>query len=555
MLKYLAIPAISVGLLSAQVTPNPTQSQVGGSTNQVVTLDRQPIYRITVVSRTAKAINYRHRSGATKINFQGTALLPRARGEAKVESKQGYIEIEVEFDNLAPATQFGPEYLTYVMWAISPEGRASNLGEVLLNGTKSKLNVSTELQAFGLIITAEPYFAVSQPSDVVVMENIVRQDTLGKVEEIDAKYELLQRGQYVFNVDKSQIKPFNVADTKVPIELYEARNAVQIARWTGADKYAGDSYAKADNLLRQAEDYHVRKQKKPTSMIAREAVQTAEDSRLIAIRRIEQERLDKERQASADREARSKADAEASDRQRILAEEQRRAAAEQAAKSDAERASAERAKAEAIAAQQQAARDRADADAARAAAVAQQQIAMSESEKARQAAAESDRMRMKAESDREALRKQLLDQFNLILETRDTARGLIVNMSDVLFDTGRYNLRPAAREKLARISGIVLSHPGLKLEVEGHTDSVGSDAYNQTLSEQRANAVREYLMSSGISPANVTSKGFGKTMPVASNDNAAGRQRNRRVELVVSGEVIGTQLRDMHLKAVPATAP
>jgi len=387
------------------------------------------------------------------------------------------------------------------------------------------------------------------------------------VEEIDAKYELLQRGQYIFNVDKSRIKPFNVADTKVPIELYEARNAVQIARWTGADKYAGDSYQKASNLLAQAEDYQVRKQKKPTSMIAREAVQTAEDARLITLRRIEQERLDQERQASADREARSKADAEASDRQRLAAEEQKRAEAARraeaelnarneaarAAQADAERASAERAKAEAIAAQQQAARDRAEADAARAAAVAQQQIAMSETEKARLAAAESDRMRLKAEGDREALRKQLLDQFNLILETRDTARGLIVNMSDVLFDTGKYNLRPAAREKLARISGIVLSHPGLKLEVEGHTDSVGSDSFNQTLSEQRASAVRDYLTGAGISPTFVTAKGFGKTMPVASNDNAAGRQRNRRVELVVSGEVIGTRIGEIH--AVPAAPP
>jgi len=566
MLKYLAIPVVSAGLLAAQVTPNPTQTQGGTATNQVVTLDRQPIYKITVVSRTAKAINYRHRSGATKVNFAGTALLPASKGEAKVESKQGYIEIEVDFRNLAPASQFGPEYLTYVLWAISPEGRASNLGEVLLNGTSSKLDVSTELQAFGLIVTAEPYFAVTQPSDVVVMENVVRQDTLGKVEEIDAKYELLQRGQYVFNVDKSRIKPFNVSDTKVPIELYEARNAVQIARWTGADKYAGDSFQKASNLLAQAEDYQVRKQKKPTSMIAREAVQTAEDARLITLRRMEQERLDQERQASADREARSKAEAEASDRQRMAAEEQKRAEAARraeaeltarneaarAAQADAERAAAERAKAEAIAAQQQAARDRAEADAARAAAVAQQQIAMSETEKARQAAAESDRMRLKAEGDREALRKQLLDQFNLILETRDTARGLIVNMSDVLFDTGKYNLRPAAREKLARISGIVLSHPGLKLEVEGHTDSVGSDSFNQTLSEQRANAVREYLTSSGISPTLVTAKGFGKTMPVASNDTAAGRQQNRRVELVVSGEVIGTKIGEIHGNAVPA---
>ena len=585
MIKFFAIPAISVGLLAAQVTPNPAQSQTGSSSNQIVTLDRQPIYRITVVSRTAKAINYRHRGGSTKVNFEGTALLPRAHGDAKVQSKQGTIDVEAEFRNLEPATKFGPEYLTYVLWAISPEGRAVNLGEVLLNGngTSSKLNVSSDLQAFGLIVTAEPYFAVTQPSDVVVMENVVRADTLGKVEDIDAKYELLQRGQYVFNVDRSQIKPYNLADTKVPIELYEARNAVQIARWTGADKYATDSYQKAVTLLAQAEDYHVRKQRKPTSMIAREAVQTSEDARVIALRRMAQERLDMERQSAADRESKAKSEAEASDRQRMLAEEQQKAeaarramaedqqrveatrraeaelsarnSAQMANQANADRAAAELAKAQAVAAQQQATRDRADADAARAAAVAQQQIAMAETDKARQSAAESDRMRMKAEGDREALRSQLLQQFNLILETRDTARGLIVNMSDVLFDTGKYNLRPAAREKLARISGIVLSHPGLKLEVEGHTDSVGSEEFNQKLSEQRAAAVLTYLTGAGLPVASVTSKGFGKTMPVASNDSAAGRQQNRRVELVVSGEVIGTKITEIRGTAVPANTP
>ena len=585
MIKFFAIPAISVGLLTAQVTPNPAQSQTGSSSNQIVTLDRQPIYRITVVSRTAKAINYRHRGGSTKVNFEGTALLPRAHGDAKVQSKQGTIDVEAEFRNLEPATKFGPEYLTYVLWAISPEGRAVNLGEVLLNGngTSSKLNVSSDLQAFGLIVTAEPYFAVTQPSDVVVMENVVRADTLGKVEDIDAKYELLQRGQYVFNVDRSQIKPYNLSDTKVPIELYEARNAVQIARWTGADKYATDSYQKAVTLLAQAEDYQVRKQRKPTSMIAREAVQTSEDARVIALRRMAQERLDMERQSAADRESKAKAEAETSDRQRMMAEEQQKAeaarramaedqqrveaarraeaelsarnSAQMANQANADRAAAELAKAQAVAAQQQATRDRADADAARAAAVAQQQIAMAETDKARQSAAESDRMRMKAEGDREALRSQLLQQFNLILETRDTARGLIVNMSDVLFDTGKYNLRPAAREKLARISGIVLSHPGLKLEVEGHTDSVGSEELNQKLSEQRAAAVLTYLTGAGLPVASVTSKGFGKTMPVASNDSAAGRQQNRRVELVVSGEVIGTKITEIRGTSVPANTP
>lgn len=551
------------GALAAQ--PNPTQTPAGQT--QTVSLDRQPLYRVTVVSRSTKAINYRHRSGATKVDFRGTALMPKARGEAKVESKQGYIEIEVEFDDIAgPASQFGPEYLTYVLWAISPEGRASNLGEVILNsGSKSKLNVSTELQAFGMIVTAEPYFAVTQPSDVVVMENIVRADTKGKVDEIDAKYELLQRGQYTFNVNRSNIRPVTVDTSKMPLELYEARNAVQIARWTGADKYATESFQKAEKLLAQAEDYHNRKQRKPTAMIARESVQQAEDARLITLKRIEEERLERERQVAAEREAEQRRRAEAEARQRAdaeaaaRAEAQRRAEAEAAARqqaaaaaqANAERAAAEQAKRAADEAAAAAQAERLAAERAKAEAVAQQQAALNAAEQAKLAAGEAERARMKAEADKEALRAQLLQQFNAILETRDTARGLIVNMSDVLFDTGRYTLRPGAREKLARLSGIVLAYPGLRLEVEGHTDSVGGDAYNQRLSEQRADEVRAYLIKSGINPANVTAKGFGKSMPVASNSTAAGRQQNRRVELVVSGEVIGTKLTSTRTTTVP----
>ncbi|HUS04648.1 MAG TPA: OmpA family protein [Bryobacteraceae bacterium] len=567
-MKVFTVALMFAGLLGAQ-TPNPTQGRT-----EVVTLDKQPLYRVTVVSKTAKAINYRHRSGATKVNFAGTALMPKSRGEAKVESKQGYIEIEVEFDNISGgASQFGPEYLTYVLWAISPEGRAVNLGEVLLNGTKSKLNVSSDLQAFGMIVTAEPYFSVTQPSDVVVMENVVRADTLGKVEEITANYELLQRGSYVFNVDRDRLKPMAM-DPKIPIELYEARNAVQIARWTGADKYAAESFTKAEALLKQAEDYQIRKQKKPVSMTAREAVQTAEDARAIALKRMAEERLAMERQSAMDRENKAKADAAEAARQRTLAEEQqraeaarraqaeeqsrldaqRRAAAEQQAQTQSAlriqaeeqaRLAAEKAKLEAETVRQLAAKERAEAEAARLAAVAQQQAAQQDAERARLAAGEADKARLAAEQDKEKLRQQLLQQFNLILETRDSARGLIVNMSDVLFDTGKYTLRPAAREKLAKIAGIILAHPGLHLEVEGHTDSVGGEAYNQRLSEQRADAVRQYLVGNGLPTGGVVAKGFGKTMPVASNDTAAGRQQNRRVELVVSGEVIGTKLTDI----------
>src|SRR5436190_13025632 len=199
---------------------------------QVQQRGKQPIYTITinVVDRTTKAINYQHRSGSTTIGFQGTPLMPGARGEAKVESKQGYIEVEVEFDNLQSATRFGPEFLTYVMWSITPEGRATNMGEVILNGTKSKLDVTTELQSFGLVVTAEPYFGVTQPSDAVVLENVIRKETVGKVEEIDAKYELLPRGQYTANVLPADLKPIPL-DKATPLDLYEARNAVRIARW------------------------------------------------------------------------------------------------------------------------------------------------------------------------------------------------------------------------------------------------------------------------------------------------------------------------------------
>ena len=490
-----------------------------------------PIYRITVVERTTTAINYRHRGGSTTIDFEGTPLLPMARGEAKVESKQGYIEIEVEFDDLQSASQFGPEYLTYVMWAITPEGRATPLGEILLNGTKSKLNVTTELQSFGLIVTAEPHFAVTRPSNVVVMENALRPETQGKIEQVQAKYELLERGQYTAEVDKSKVVPIRL-DPKVPLELYEAQNAVRIAQWAWADKYAGETFRKAEGLLGQAEIYQARKaDKKSVVMTAREAAQTAEDARIVSVKRRQEEQEANERRAAADREAQAKAEATAEAQRRSLAETER-AAAEHA------KLEAERARQEAQVAANLATRQQAEAEAARAAALAQQQAAQAETDRARLAAAEADHLRQKAEDDKAVLRSQLLQQLNLILETRDTARGLIVNLSDVLFDFGQYTLRPVARERLAKISGIVLAHPGLQLEVEGHTDSVGSEEYNQQLSENRAASVRDYLVQQGVSGNNVTASGFGETTPVASNDTAADRQQNRRVELVVSGDVI-----------------
>jgi outer membrane protein OmpA-like peptidoglycan-associated protein len=562
---------IACGLLMAQTAQNVDENTAR------MAAGAPPIYRVNVTQRSAKAINYQHRSGATKVDFRGTELLSNARGEAKVEGKQGYIEIEVEFDDLQPANKLGAEYLTYVLWAITPEGRTSNLGEVLLNGTKSKLNVSTDLQVFGLVVTAEPYYSVTRPSDLIVMENVARADTRGKVEEIDAKYELLERGQYKRLANPLALK----LDQKVPLELYEARNAVQIARAMGADRYASDTFQKAEKSLAQAETYQDRKAgTKPVTMTAREAVQTAEDARAIAVKRQEEQALTAERQQSADREqlAQGQRAAAQSETERVTREaEAARIAAQAAAdrltsekniQAAAALAEAERVKrdtdaraalastnadrlrleneARTLAAQTEAARLKAEADIRTAAGEAEAHRLKQENEAQRlasQAALDgAAKQRAQLEAEKAELRTRLLAQFNAILQTRDTARGLIVNMSDVLFDTGKYTLRPLAREKLANVAGIVAGHPGLKLDVEGHTDSVGGDEYNQRLSEQRSNSVREYLTGHGMQSAAVSSKGFGKTQPAASNDTANGRQQNRRVELVISGDVIGTEI-------------
>jgi outer membrane protein OmpA-like peptidoglycan-associated protein len=518
--KASLILLISVGVW-AQAPPPPNEGQ--------------PIFRVSVVERTTNAVSYRHRSGWTKVDLRGTPLAPDATGHADVNSRPGYIEVKTEMHKLLPAGQFGPEYLTYVLWAITPEGRAKNLGEVVLDGGNSHLDVTTDLQAFALIVTAEPYFGVTQPSDVVVMENIIREDTVGKVEQTSVKYDLLKRGAYTLIGTPGRFHAVVISQT-VPLQLLEAQNAVQIAQLASADQYAKDTYDSAASLLRQAEGYQARNAgSKPVIMTAREAVQNAETSRLLALKRQEDERIALEKQQAADREAAARAAADESARQKAIADAQAADSARLAAQ-EAQRAAEERAAAESARAQEQA--QRLQAEQAKLAADEQQRLA----EQARLEARAAEQKAQDAEQAQQQLRQQLLQQFNLILETRDTARGLIVNMSDVLFDFNKYTLRPAAREKLAKISGIILSHPGLTLEVDGYTDSVGSEEYNMKLSDQRAGAVRDYLLSQSIAPDNITARGFGKDNPVASNDSAAGRQKNRRVEMVVSGDIIGTPI-------------
>ncbi len=505
-----------------------------------------PTYRINVVSRTTHAVSYKHRSGATKINFMGTDLMPSAAGEAKVESKRGAMEIEVEFSGLEKPTTFGNEYLTYVLWAISPEGRPINIGEVLVGDNhRSKLDVTTDLQAFAMIVTAEPYYAVRRPSNVVVLENEVRSDTAGGIEVVDAKYELIDRGGYIptgYNFDPV------VLSAKLPLEFYEARNAVRIAKSAGAERYASESFAKAVQQLNEADAMASSRHENKKSLISisRETVQTAEDAREISVKHIDEERRESERRAAAGRETAERNRADDESQRRLNAEAATADAVHQRNEADRQNLNAQVAAQQADNAQAIAVRDRNDAQ-------EKQRLAEADSDRDRAAAASSDAQLQQAVHDREELRARLLQQFNLILETRDTARGLVVNMSDVLFDSGKYTLRPLAREKLAKISGIVLAYPSLKLAVEGNTDSVGTELYNQELSEQRAEGVRDYLTQQGVPESSTTATGFGKTRPIASNDTSEGRQQNRRVELVVSGEVIGTKIGSLNLQPVAAS--
>src|SRR5437667_294420 len=424
------------------------------------------------VSRTTKAVNYR-RAGAAKIDFQGTELMQQASGEARVQNKGSRTEIDAKFLGLDEATKFGLEYLTYVLWAVSPGGRAVNLGEVVLKNGAGEVKAISDMQTFGMIVTAEPYFVVTQPGNTVVLENVFCPGTFGKVENIDASYELLGRGIYSSSNTKIENAIFGI-DRKTPLEVFEARNAVRIAHIALADKYAPSMVAKAEQQLRALEEaYSQRRDRKSVEASAREVVGTAEEARVMAVKQKAEDdaqaRVAAEKRAAEERAVRARADAESEGRRRQ----------------------------------------------------------------------EADQARQQAEAEKGQLRAQLLAQLNSILQTRDSARGLIVNMSDVLFDTGRYTLKPGAREKLAKISGIVLAHPGLMLQIEGHTDSVGGDEFNQQLSERRAGSVREFLAEQGVSPSSITARGFGKTQPVASNETAAGRQRNRRVELVVNGDAIG----------------
>jgi outer membrane protein OmpA-like peptidoglycan-associated protein len=502
----LATLASGLCLSAHAQEPNPTTIAPGAKSADVITegKDGVYIYHVKTVERQLDAVNYFNRSGSTHVSFKGTDLMPTAKGDAKVNAVTGKTNIDVHFDGLTPANGFGPEYLTYVLWAISADGRPQNLGELELSGGKASLNVTTGYQSFGMIVTAEPYFAVSQPSDVIVLKNVFNDNTQGVLQQVNVHYQLLPKGLYA-NTEGAHSQSHPITDREhTPLALFEAYNAQRIAQNTGADKYAPDIMKEVDTDLvnAQGEQDNKHRDVKMEFTYAREAVQRSEDARITTLRKQADERSQQERDARA-------------------------AAQQQAQQSQVEAANAQ-AQADAAAAAQakaEAAKAKADAEAAN----------------ARAAAAEAQHQAEASKQDAEATREKLRAQLNSVLSTTENARGLIVNLSDVLFDTGKYTIKQATQVSLAKVATILQLYPGLKVQVEGYTDSVGGDAYNQKLSENRANAVHDFLVQNGVPAANVTAAGYGKADPVADNATAAGRAQNRRVNLVVSGDAIGVQ--------------
>src|SRR5215510_5868116 len=556
--------------MGTSVPQTTTQTPEEQNNPEVPGQEPQYPYQVNVVQRSTLAVDYRDRGGTTQVDFKGTQLMPKVEGRAKVTGHTGRLALDTSFHHLRPAREFGPEYLTYVLWAITPEGRPVNLGEVIPHDDGDVyVQLTAGLQEFGLILTAEPYFAVTRPSDLVVAENIVRSDTKGATHPITARYELLQKGQYTTNITPASL-PASEAEhrKKTRLEVLEAENAVAIAQASGADKYAPEAMQKAKDYLSQAQEYQRRDQGRTAiGTVARAAAESAEDARLLTIEKKRQETLTALRQREQERirQARSEAERETLRaelaRSEALREADRRSLAEQERLSaERARAQAEQARLEAEQTARQAAQEKAQADqqlqaaqAARQAAEQQQQLSAQQAEQARLQAQQAEQARLQSEQQAEQQRQRLLQQLNQVLQTRDTAKGLIVNVSDVLFDTGYATLKPGAKVRLAKVAGIILAYPDLRLEVNGYTDSTGSHEFNQRLSERRADSVRDFLVSQGVSSSKLGAHGFAEADPIASDNTATGRQLNRRVELVVSGSAIGENIGRTNPTATPTT--
>ncbi|HEX5736766.1 MAG TPA: OmpA family protein [Blastocatellia bacterium] len=464
-----------------------------------------PASQVMIAKRMTLAVNYPEGDG-TEVNMVGTALNPQAMGKAEVKRKEGRTRVKLRMESLAHPQSLGAYYTTHVLWAIAPEGQAENLAELPIV-KEFDFEVTTSFQTFGLIITAEPHSAVRMPSPIIIAENALRRGTEGTIEASRIEYSGDAGTLYVV---ASPNAPASNADYNTPLMILGARRAVEIARRADAERFAEPELRQAEIKLAALEQHwpRHRKDREKFSGLAHDVMRLGEQARKLSVERAELARLEAERstarttiiaaQGEADR---AREEAAAYRDQMARAEQDAALARDRAAQAQTE---AERAKANEELARAQAERARLEAD--------------------------------QAKRDKEEMQQRLFVSLSEILETRREARGLIVSLSDVLFDFNKASLKPGAREKLAKLAGILLAYPGnYRIEIEGHTDAVGTDEYNLKLSQDRAESVRYFIVQSGIAENRILgTRGFGEVRPVATNDTPEGRQMNRRVEIVIA---------------------
>lgn len=473
----------------------------------------QVLYELRPSSAPVRVFSYTAVEGSFQLAMLGSDLARSATGELRIRSRTSYNEIDLRVKGLPAPQSIGPEFLTYVVWAIAPSGLGSNLGELVLERGEGRLRTQTDQQSFGLIVTAEPFYSTAMPSDSVVLENAAdpKERRSPALSSVDARF--MPRGQYKVGAELGEVKPFTF-EAGVPLDIYQARNALLIGKRTRTDQFVAEGYSSGQALLSRAEELHYGGDAKGATASAREAVQVMGDAIRLSLERQDKLRTELVNRAADDRVRRASAMAE--DAERRMEEALRKQAAAEQATREAEQ-------------KRQKAED-------------EMRIAVEERRRAQQEAIEARQVAQKLVQEQRQLRDLLVERLNQVLATEDTERGLVVKLSDILFDPGKFTLKAETRVLLARIAGILSWAPGITVQVEGHTDNTGDAAKNQQLSEQRAMAVGNFLVDQGMPASNITSVGYGESRPVAANNTRDGRDQNRRVELVLSGEMIGAHI-------------
>lgn len=498
---------------------------VATATAQQVPADARNVGAPVTEGNSALAISYPE-GPSLRVKFNGTYRLPKASGEAKVERKRGRTEIEIRLDEMKPASFFGGDYATYVLWIVSPEGHVDNVGEFVLHDNNGKLNVTTPLQTFAMFVTAEPHYLVSVPSRFVVVENTrPKNEITGEMLSVSTiKYRGFD-GVYNFSQETLNGEPQVKGETRSDVK--QAMVSVKLAERAGAKEFAPAELAKArESLDRTLEASEANIDPKQLMILGHETVSRAVEAQKLAEDRSFQAALNNERKARAreiDSLKTSIGQAQ-SDAERARLEAEQKALALEMERNARQSAQAKADEAARLAAEEALRRQQAELKANE---LAKEKFAAEFKAGAAEQEAE------KARQERDQARARMQAALSAIVETRETVRGLVVNLPDILFDVDKATLKPQAREVLSKICGIMQVVGDYDLSIEGHTDSTGSDEYNQKLSENRARSVYDYLAGCGLKSAAMTSKGYGEQQPLVSNDTAEGRQKNRRVEIVI----------------------